>query len=233
MPNFPDRKPPPDYEKLELMAWSKNADEVSDKLSKNDKNILKKIRQFHLNFGFPEDEIKGKINKDPMFAAHFAVEPRRQNIHEMIAVEWLRGIDGIDSFQKLPNSTKNSLYLTSDGDIRSGSEFRRESPKPGKSLDFKWITGETTFYASHKYTKESGGNQDSQYNEMKELLGKFLRCSEPCALIVIVDGAYYTQSRMNELNKLVRKTDPKSFACPIDGVQDIIPDYLSVSGAHE
>ena len=84
------RLPPPDYEALVGSARMANAGKVAERLSQNDENILKRIRLFHKRFGFPEEEIKEKIRGDNMFAAHFAIDPSRQTIHEKIAEEWLK-----------------------------------------------------------------------------------------------------------------------------------------------
>ena len=219
------RRSPPDYEGIELRYWKGNAGEVVERLSKEDDTLLKRVHLFHERFGYSKEEIKDKIKDDPMFAAHFAIEPRRQNIHETIALLWLQQVEGIENCEKLPGSGKNAIYVTSDGEIRPGKEFNKKPPS--KSMDFRWKTGDTTFYATHKYTKEGGGNQDSQYKEVKELLDKFLKCEdESCALVAIVDGAYYTPKKMGELLSRTRDHSPKSYACQIDGIQDIIPGHL-------
>lgn len=74
---------------------------------------------------------------------------------------------------------------------------------PGDPLDFIWTTGGKTFYAMHKYTKEGGGNQDSQYQEMIELMKRFLHCRHALVvLLVIVDGKYYQENNAKRLANL-------------------------------
>ena len=110
--------------------------------------------------------------------------------------------------------------------MREGKEFSKGN-KPSKSIDFQWKTGKTTFYASHKYTKEGGRGQDNQYREVKGLLGNFMKCSvDSCALVVIVDGSYYTSKKMKELKTFLRAYDPKSYATCIEGVQDVLISHL-------
>ena len=61
------------------------------------------------------------------------------------------------------------------------------------------MTGKVKVYAMHKYTKKSGCNQDNQYKEMINLLKNFIGCSDKgCILLIIVDGKYYNQNRMEK-----------------------------------
>lgn len=214
-------KPPPDYDAIEQRMWRNNAQDLPQRLRTNEKNLLKRIATFISRFGFPESDVRDKIRSDDMFASHFAIEPRRQSFHEDIAAEWLDELDEIRNFQNLPSRGKKAYYITSDGEIRQGMK-----PAPSKSLDFTWITGNTRFYAAHKYTKESGGNQDSQFNEMRSLLEHYMKgMATNTVLIVIVDGAYYTPQRMSELHRFVRTNPPQSFAVPIQDVPSILAEY--------
>ena len=151
-----------------------------------------------------------------MFAAIFAIEPRRQGMHETAAAEWIAGLPKIQDFKVLPKAGAQAVYVTSDGYVRKGM-------KVGKSLDFTWRVGKTQFYAAHKYTKVGGGNQDSQFNEMRELLERFLRGTESAStvLVVIVDGPYYTEARMRTLRRFVRDRAPRSYAIPIEELPDL------------
>ena len=157
-----------------------------------------------------------------MFASYFAIEPRRQGLHENIAAQWLMEEPYINNFDPLPKSGRNAYYVTSDGEIRKGMP----NP-PGKSLDFKWRTGRTDFFAYHKYTKEGGGNQDSQYKEMRDALGRFQSSGEiNKVLLIIVDGPYYTPTKMNDLLRFVRDRPPQSYACQIEEVSQILAEYI-------
>lgn len=211
-----DIPPPPDYEALEQQQWLENAKEVVDRLDKNDINLMNRIKTYVWRSEYDLEQTKNKIREDPMFAAHFAKEPRRTGMHEAIAGEWLRGLPMITNFRTLPKSGKDAIHIDSDGGLRENMPHA-----PSKSLDFQWRTGKFTIYASHKYTKEGGGNQDSQFREMRELLRKFQVGgvnSNFIALLVIVDGPYYTTARMNDLLKFARTQPPLSSAMPIQGV---------------
>jgi len=124
------------------------------------------------------------------------------------------------------SSGNSSIKVSSDGNLLPSSMFPNA---PGKSLDFKWTTGDKTFYAMHKYTKEGGGNQDSQYQEMLELMKRFVHCrDETIVLAVIVDGEYYQKNnakKLTELQRYQKNTAPESYAVPIGGLPGILEKY--------
>ena len=215
MPN----KPPPDYESVELKQWRENADAVPEELESKSERLLTRIMAFVAKFGFKEPEVSEKVKSDVMFAAHFAKEPRRQGLHEIMAADWIKSIPGVDGFRVLPKSGSKAFYVTSDGDIDKGIRGSR----PGKSLDFFWKTKGIDCYAMHKYTKEGGGNQDSQFKEMVALLGNFLKCQDTsCVLFVIADGQYYPGKKMDQLRKYTRDRAPRSYALPIEELPNIL-----------
>lgn len=155
-----------------------------------------------------------------MFAAHFATDPKRQKLHEKAAAIWLSEMHEVERFETLPSSGKGSLYVAMDGEIQEG-----RGRAPGKSLDFRWITGGKTCVASHKYTEQEGGAQDQQFNEMLELLKRFRNCAQTdYVLIVIVDGAYYTEKKMQQLQNLIRSDKLRSFAVHIEQVPKILAE---------
>ncbi len=164
---------PPNYDAIEVEMWRENAENVVNSLNEQDKNLLKKIQTYSWRFGCSEQEIKDKIRDDKMFRAWFAKEPRRQGFHELIAGEYLKQFEIITNFEILNKGGDSAEYITSDGHIVDGKTLQDKAI--AKSLDFKWITSGIQCYASHKYTKESGGNQDSQYKEQLSLLRSFQR----------------------------------------------------------
>ena len=213
---------PPNYENQEKRIWRKNAEEVVSKLDDRDKYILRKIDLYSWRFGVTKSEIEEEIRHNYMFANWFAIEPRRQGLHEKTAATWLqKHKDFIHDFLILPKSGGEAVFVTSDGEIR---KIKESKAKPSKTLDFKWRTGEYEVFAAHKYTKESGGNQDSQFNEIRDLLGKFQKGSEKKnrVLLAIVDGAYYTDSKIEKLTKMTRDKPPKSYVANIGQVIDIL-----------
>lgn len=211
---------PPDYEEIEVAQWRENAKEVAQNLKKKEKNLLKRIKTYIWRFGFSQTDVENKIANDDMFAAHFTKEPRRTGLHEKEAAKWLNELDQVEEFQVLPKSGRDAFYISSDGEVRQNM-----IGAPSKSLDFRWKTGKFIIYASHKYTREGGGNQDSQYKEIAHLLEMFQKAreSEQVILLAIVDGPYYTESRMRRLRRFCRDKPPMSAAMTIETV----PDFLS------
>ena len=212
------RKLPPDYVAIERRMWLDNLNKVNSRLRTEEPNLSKRIATFIERFGFSTQAVQEKISSDGMFAANFAMEPRRQGIHEVAAAQWIREFSEVVDFVVLPKSGKNALYVTSDGYIQTKTPI-------GKSLDFRWRVEDKQFYAAHKYTKESGGNQDSQYYEMRALLERFQRGAEATSvvLVVIVDGPYYTTLKMDNLRRVARAQDPRSYVIPIEELPDLFP----------
>lgn len=217
------KKLPPDYDAIEILEWAKNAKEVSGELESNSPRLLERIQLFVARFNFAKPDIEKKIGEDPMFAAHFAKEPRRTGFHERVAAEWISSLPMVNDFETLPKGGKNAIYITGDGNVHKGELANR----PGKSLDFKWRTGNTTCYAMHKYTKEGGGNQDSQHKEMIANMKAFMSCNDKtCALFTIVDGPYYLGARIEELRNVERSHPPKSFALPIEDLPEALQQFI-------
>lgn len=206
---------PPDYEKIESRMWKKHAKEVVGRLVAEEQNLLRRIKTYSNRFGYSDTSVRDKIKTDKMFAAHFAKEPRRTNFHEKEAMRWLDKVSAIENIERLSPSGGNAFYITSDGNVEQGM-----NNPPTKSLDFRWRTDEYTVYASHKYTREGGGNQDSQFREVRRLLELFQKGNEKKStiLLAIVDGPYYNDAKMDDLKRFWRHTPPLSDVMPIQEV---------------
>lgn len=220
---MPD-KPGPDYDEIEKQMWRENAASVAAEAGSGSTRLKKRIGLFIERFGFPVADVENKIKTDLMFAAWFAKEPRRMGFHEAAAAAWIRDLPLATGFRVLPKGGAKAIYITSDGNIHRGALGNR----PGKSLDFTWKTGKTACYAMHKYTKEGGGNQDSQFKEMVDLLRHFQSCNEAnIVLFVIADGEYYHGKRMLQLRNHTRTQPPRSYAIPIEDLPAILEEYKS------
>lgn len=223
---MPPRQDPPDYDALEKEMWAVAVKEVKEEASTR---LQKRITLMINRFDFDREEILKKIEEDDMFATYFATEPRRTGVHQKIASEWLEKINEIIDFNVLPSSGENSLKVTSDGEVVLVRETR---DLPGKSLDFQWKMRNQnndiiTCYAMHKYTKEGGGNQDSQFKEMQELMKRYQNNTDPkTALLIIVDGEYYNKKKMQKLDFGTRK-GRHMYACHIEGVPEKIQKIIN------
>lgn len=98
----------------------------------------------------------------------------------------IQNMEGVKNFQKLPN---HSTYVC------NGSVIQRKELKiypAAKTIDFKWEYKDYTIFASHKYTKDSGGSQDNQYKDLQEFIKQSRDTKLPKTIfIAIADGDYY------------------------------------------
>ncbi|CAI2161752.1 1313_t:CDS:2 [Funneliformis geosporum] len=78
------------------------------------------------------------------------MDPKKQNIYEILLAQYISSLKFVSDFQKLNNGGKNALYIDR-GVIRKGNEYPHD--KPAKS-----------------YIEENGGAQDNQFNEIKKCI---------------------------------------------------------------
>ncbi|RKU27311.1 hypothetical protein C6497_11205 [Candidatus Poribacteria bacterium] len=218
--------PPPDYDKIEKELWIRHGAEVRDLLVGQDAGLMRRIRTFCSNFDFDEEIVSQKIHEDFMFACCFAKDAKKTGFEEKEAEKYLRMFpDLVRSFKVLPRSGKNAVYINESGEIINGNK-----PSGSKSIDFMWIAGDTSIrcLAAHKVTREAGGAQDHQRDELIRLLMAFQKCIEnDIALFVICDGPYYTEQNLSKLLAQVRNQKPYSFASPIGDVPRNIRTLIS------
>ncbi len=209
---------PPDYIALELTEWQANAAQVSIDLANRDASLLDRIKTFESTFGHTQASIEAAIATDPMFAATFAKSPSRADFDKREALAWLTQRLNLP-VTRLPKTGQQVLYVLDNGDI---APFTGEL-KPSKALTFKWIIDDITYYAVHKYTRQSGGAQKNQFTATARTLENFQNATNPnVVLIIITDGDYYTVQKKTLLANLENTTTPKSFAVPIQYVPWVI-----------
>ena len=209
---------PLDFEANEQRINRDNLAEVEQEVVRRSERLTTRVRHFASQFGISEDDFWRDLNANPKgpLAATLAKEARRQNIHERAAADYIRGLPHVNNFEKLNSQGRNALYITSDGQIVSGEELG-QATRPSKSIDFRWETRGITCYAAQKYTREGGGNQDNQFLELETLLTNFLpRRNNATALFVLVDGPYYTETRLTQLRGLVRMQSPFSYVTSVN-----------------
>ena len=217
---------PPDYDKIEKELWKKHGTEVRALLAGQNAGLMRRIRTFCKNFDFTEEIVCQKIRDDFMFACCFAKDAKKTGFEEKEAEKYLRMFpDIVQSFKVLPKSGKNAVYLNDKGKIITGKK-----PTGTKSIDFMWIAGNTSIrcLAAHKVTREKGGAQDHQRDELIRQLQSFQNCTEyDLALFVICDGSYYTGQNLSRLLEHVRNEKPYSFAGPIGDVPHNVKKLIS------
>ena len=220
---------PLDFEANERRIIQRNLAEMPNEIANREERLAVRIHHFADLFGIPEDNFWRDLEANPVgpLAATLAKEARRQNIHEQAAAEYVGQLPHVENFRKLPSVGPNAMYITRDGQFISGRDLG-PAPKPSKSIDFQWETGALMCYAAQKYTREGGGNQDNQFNEIESLLINFMpRINNNVALFALVDGPYYTEARLAQLQGRVRMQAPMSY---VTSVNQLMPILQAIAG---
>ena len=222
--NQPVPPEPLDFENIEHQLNLDNLQEMAQEIPNRSERLTTRVAHFSAQFDIPEEDFWRDLNDNPNgpLAAVLAREARRQNVHENAAAEYVRQMINVQGFQKLRSTGRNALYINADGQIVTGEQLAG-APRPSKSIDFRWLTGNVTCYAAQKYTREGGGNQDNQFNEVVRLLQNFQRrINNDTALFILVDGPYYTDQRLTQLRGLTRAQAPHSYVTSIDQLQTFL-----------
>ena len=153
-----------------------NIDEIRNSL--DERWVKTKINNHVEKFDglFSYEDIVEQIKSNDIVASMFCKDPSKQNISEKM-VEKILGIP------KLPVSGANSIRFTPEGKLTGV-----KSIGVSKSADFL-ING---IYFTQKYTAESGGAQDNQYNDVVDFL---VKGSINYKVGAIVDGEYWDKKR--------------------------------------
>ena len=223
--------PPLDFEAIEHQQNLDNLAEVADEIAQQSERLRTRILHFAGQFDIPEADFWRDLNANPNgpLAAVLAREARRQNIHERAAADYVAALPHVAQFTRMPSSGPNACYINANGQIVTGAQLGR-AQRPSKSIDFRWHTGGVTCYAAQKYTREGGGNQDNQFNEVQALLQNFLpRLNNDVALFILVDGPYYTDARLGQLRGLMRLQNPRSY---VASVNRLLPILREIAAAH-
>lgn len=157
-----------------------------------------------------KEEIKNKIMEDDLIASFFAKDPAKQNISEKYFAKVIKNIDGVSNFENLPSNTK--VF------VKNGEIMQDEKRAIGiKSIDYSFYFKDALFICSQKYTKDRGGAQDNQFNDVVSFLvnSRELKDAIPMAL---VDGNYYTENKKEEL-KLINS---KAIVCSVFDLEEIL-----------
>lgn len=195
---------PPDYAAAERAARSANAENLRNNITSVD--VLTKIRNWAERNSLEPEFVRYKLLTDDTFALHFVKDPSRQSLHQTVAARHIKQqLPLVEDFHSLPASGAKAEYVVS-GMVVSGTQHALMQSE-GKSIDFKWAYGRDghTFrvYATHKHTKEEGGSQDNQFQDVKLFLEAAQRCTDPSILfLAICDGEYYQRPYDGESSRI-------------------------------
>lgn len=154
------------------------------------------------NYNFKD--ILEKIRNDHMYASMFAKEPIKQNLAENLQLKFLK--ERNKNIIKLPSTGKGAYYLS------NGSLITNQKHKPlktCKSMDFYDPDSKIFYYA--KYTNQSGGSQDNQFNDLKNFINECLlyiknsnrEKNDDYYFVILVDGDYYNREKFKILKTLI------------------------------
>lgn len=223
-----------DYEEACKTQLQNNIKEFRNNLTKPD--TIKKVRNWAKKYGLSPEYIRYKVCTDDIFALFFVKDPIKQGTHEKTAAFILESFPIIYDFRNLDNGGKNAKVIN-NGIVVSFEESKKSSSNP-KTIDFEWKIKTKngriiTCYASHKYTKASGGSQDNQYKDLQNFMENARLNKELDSLFfAICDGKYYERknkdtgkSKLEELNEDYYKSN-KLIALTINDIFNFIEDFI-------
>lgn len=189
-------------------AYKKNHEEFMAMIKNGHKFSLEKVKKYSERYDLLFEEVMSVVKEaHPFLIYPLMKDPKKQNIHEKIASDILRGIlfssnkYSIEDITELPKIGKNSLVITGDGNIVSPSKITSSQKKEAsKSIDFIIsIDKHRNIYIAHKHTDESGGAQDNQASDAMQFLEKASKSNSLDYFVAILDGEYYTIDLMKDL----------------------------------
>ena len=181
-----------------------------------------KILNFCNQHGFDRHDVVEEIKNNRMLAACFAKNPNRQKFHEITAGRYIRSIDGVHEFR---DSNEEKLLFMNGAVVNESTVRDSGGVSNVKTIDFRWKYGNYTFYAYHKYTKESGGSQDNQYKDMQSFIEQANKSTATRTFfIAIADGPYYEgrngQANKTRMSRLIQLSNNQTvFSCNIGQVE--------------
>lgn len=214
---------PLDYEKRFREAYRSNVEKVAEEVKQG--KLDDKIDNFCSLHDISHDHLIQQIKSNRIVAACFAINPKKQNFYEKTAAKHIRNISGVEKFETLPN---NALVVMQGAVLDRRSLRAQGGTAIAKTIDFKWEYRTATFYASHKYTKQEGGSQGSQYKDLQIFIEQARDTTlRDTFFIAIADGAFYSGqngqagvSRIERLKALA--SGDKVFACRIDEIEALM-----------
>ena len=153
-------------------------------------------------------QVLDKLKNHTLKVDSFLKKPERQNIGENILYNYLinSGIVNESNLEILPKASKKSAYLCGDKILYGKKKsLTNKISYLTKSIDFKIIINIIDVFFSHKILNNSGGAQNSQFDEMKNFVNEANKIKMKNTYVgVFVNGKYFTPNRIDELKSLVQ-----------------------------
>ena len=198
-----------DFEKEARLRREKN--QYALKYSINnlelDKDLKEKVDRYAERYNLPKNYVYDRLKstQDDMVFNWFEKDPAKQNIYEMLQLEFVQKIEKetrlINWVKKLPASWKNAKYIREWKIVYIPNNKKEDL----KSLDFyrnyKFQWNIVEFYTTCKYTKDEWGAQDNQSNDVITTFKEALKITNnDLFFIALIDGKYYHENHEKRNN---------------------------------
>lgn len=186
----------PDYDVEWENAWMANIEKVQrgDVSDKRMKRLVKDAARYRMTV----EEVLAECAASKVAAAAYATDPAKQNLAESLFNSFVEQFpqELVADLVRPSNGGGDALYLIGTSVVRKDEAGNRELKASGaKSVDFTFRCGDHQVFVSHKWTREAGGTQDHQAQELANFLTAGGKISSydgrPAVFIAVADGAYY------------------------------------------
>lgn len=216
-------------ENKKIQKRQENFKECIEDAKIKDKKLLKKIEDKIVNN--PNIELNpgeiiryianyNDLNRDQQKLVSYIIndmckDPSKQNIYEIEGLNWLKNYPELEDVAK----PYNPELVLKDGVIlaRNG----KKDPNTSKSIDVIFKIGKTCFVGTMKYTKNSGGAQDNQFNDVCNFLHHGIGLKD-VKVIALVDGEYYTSDKIEQLKSI----NKDAIVMRISDIENLIDIYM-------
>ena len=157
----------------------------------NDDSLKQKIISHCETYDLDVEDFYQELKQHQYLQTFFAKNPLKQGLHEQIAVKYLsEQLPSFSKVRKLSQKNNCGLFLTSTGLSKSRSI--------SKAVDFYLESNNNIYVFTHKYTKQSGGAQSNQYEDVLNFLRyapnspfKDEKTKKTVYIGAILDGDFY------------------------------------------
>ena len=147
-----------------------------------------------------EEDVINDFMRTRTVPTFLAKDPGKQNLTEQIAKEYLERFPEIETVNILNKSGHNSWCII-EGRLDLRDNFTASQIKGHKTIDFKIkLTNGKYIMAAHKYTKETGGAQDNQRNDLLNFAKNADQYTGNEYLFAAIgDGEYYSENKLRSM----------------------------------
>ena len=166
-----------------------------------DESLKQKITSHWEVYGLDLEDFFQELRTNEYLQSFFAKNPLKQGLHEQIAIKYLsEELPTFKQVRKLSQKNNCGLFLNSTGLSKSRSI--------SKAIDFYLESDNNIYVFTHKYTKQSGGAQNNQYEDVLNFLRyapnspfKDQLTNKTVHIGAILDGDFYTDKIEETQNK--------------------------------